>query len=180
MFKISNSIIALLIFFISIGCEEKISENDLNEYKALMDEINNTAIRTKWNGERLLAPVSIDMGILMDSTATLATNEIKHVRDAVAKLESVFAKNELFSGLAIDTSIPAAWAKKELQNSIAVQGNLDPELLPGDGSTLKEEVENLLDNLRNGPFIFNLGHGITPKARPENIQKLIDLIRSKN
>ncbi len=37
MFKISNSIIALLIFFISIGCEEKISENDLNEYKALMD-----------------------------------------------------------------------------------------------------------------------------------------------
>ncbi|MEE2773621.1 MAG: uroporphyrinogen decarboxylase [Pseudomonadota bacterium] len=92
----------------------------------------------------------------------------------------VFAKNELFSGLAIDTSIPAAWAKKELQNSIAVQGNLDPELLPGDGSTLKEEVENLLDNLRNGPYIFNLGHGITPKARPENIQKLIDFIRSKN
>lgn len=37
MFKISNSIIALLLFFISIGCEEKISENDLNEYKALMD-----------------------------------------------------------------------------------------------------------------------------------------------
>ena len=36
MFKISNSI-TLLIFFILISCDQKISENDLNEYKSIMD-----------------------------------------------------------------------------------------------------------------------------------------------
>ena len=30
---------------------------------------------------------------------------------------------------------------------------------------------------RNGPHIFNLGHGITPDASPDNVQLMIDTVR---
>ena len=30
---------------------------------------------------------------------------------------------------------------------------------------------------RGGPHIFNLGHGITPDADPENVQLMIDTVR---
>ena len=32
--------------------------------------------------------------------------------------------------------------------------------------------------VRNGPHIFNLGHGITPDADPENVQLMIDTVRN--
>ncbi|MEN8739537.1 MAG: uroporphyrinogen decarboxylase family protein, partial [Phaeobacter gallaeciensis] len=31
--------------------------------------------------------------------------------------------------------------------------------------------------LRGGPHIFNLGHGITPDADPDNVQLMIDTVR---
>ncbi len=89
----------------------------------------------------------------------------------------VFANNKLFSGLAIDTSIAPSWAKKELQSKIAIQGNLDPELLVGEGLLLQKEVTDLLRQLNDGPYIFNLGHGITPRASPDNVQRIIEIIR---
>ena len=29
-----------------------------------------------------------------------------------------------------------------------------------------------------GPHIFNLGHGITPDANPDNVQRMIDVVRA--
>jgi uroporphyrinogen decarboxylase len=31
--------------------------------------------------------------------------------------------------------------------------------------------------LSNGPHIFNLGHGITPDADPDNVRTMIDAVR---
>jgi uroporphyrinogen decarboxylase len=31
--------------------------------------------------------------------------------------------------------------------------------------------------LSGGPHIFNLGHGITPDADPDNVQRMIDAVR---
>ena len=53
----------------------------------------------------------------------------------------------------------------------------------------RETFENVIDLLTdatiditrafsNGPHIFNLGHGITPDADPENVQLMIDTVRS--
>jgi uroporphyrinogen decarboxylase len=39
------------------------------------------------------------------------------------------------------------------------------------------ETRRILTTLGNGPFIFNLGHGITPETPPENVGKLVDFIR---
>ncbi len=37
---------------------------------------------------------------------------------------------------------------------------------------------NLADHAEKGPHIFNLGHGITPDADPENVQLMIDTVRN--
>ena len=88
----------------------------------------------------------------------------------------LFSEVDEFSVLAIDSAVPAPWARK-LQDNIVIQGNLDPLLLVSGGSKLKHEVEYLLDNLNDKPYIFNLGHGITPDAKPENVELLMSYIR---
>ena len=42
-----------------------------------------------------------------------------------------------------------------------------------------DETRRILETLKNGPFIFNLGHGITPETSPDNVDKLVKFIRSQ-
>lgn len=90
----------------------------------------------------------------------------------------IFSKVEEFSVLAIDSAVPVVWAK-QLQNNVVLQGNLDPLLLVTGGDKLKREIDYLLDNLNEKPFVFNLGHGITPDAKPENVDFLVNYIREQ-
>ena len=80
-------------------------------------------------------------------------------------------------GLAIDTSVDAGWAAKNLQTDGCVQGNLDPKLMVTGGDALRDEAKRICAALKGGPHIFNLGHGITPDADPENVHVLLDAIR---
>ena len=43
--------------------------------------------------------------------------------------------------------------------------------------TLVRETRRVVDAFRKGPHIFNLGHGITPDASPDNVQLMIDTVR---
>ncbi|MBF9039871.1 uroporphyrinogen decarboxylase [Rhodobacterales bacterium LSUCC0387] len=79
--------------------------------------------------------------------------------------------------LALDTSVDATWAAQHLQKDGCVQGNLDPKLMITGGDVLRQEARRILDALKNGPHIFNLGHGITPEADPENVHVLLEEIR---
>ncbi len=88
-----------------------------------------------------------------------------------------FANSGAFDALAMDTSIPADWARDVLQPKVAVQGNLDPMHMVTGGQALEDETKRLLDILGQGPYIFNLGHGITPDADPKNLEKMLKVIR---
>lgn len=88
-----------------------------------------------------------------------------------------FADAGCFDALAMDTSIPADWARDVLQKKVAVQGNLDPMHMVTGGEMLESETKRLLEILGDGPFVFNLGHGITPDGQPENIEKMLRVIR---
>ena len=46
------------------------------------------------------------------------------------------------------------------------------------GTELIKETKKIVEALSNGPHIFNLGHGITPDADPDNVQVMIDTIRN--
>ena len=88
----------------------------------------------------------------------------------------LFSETKEFSALAIDQSVPPSWAKT-LQEKTIIQGNLDPLHLVTGGKKLQTEVQYILENLNSSPFVFNLGHGITPDAKINNVELLIKYVR---
>ena len=79
--------------------------------------------------------------------------------------------------IAIDNSVSAEWAAEHLQPDGCVQGNLDPRHMVTGGPELVAEAKRIVRAFSGGPHIFNLGHGITPDADPENVHRLIEAIR---
>jgi len=89
-----------------------------------------------------------------------------------------FAKAVGADCLAIDNSVSADWAAEHLQPDSCIQGNLAPQHMVTGGQPLIDETRRIVQAFRNGPHIFNLGHGITPDADPENVQLMIDTVRN--
>ncbi|MBC8444999.1 MAG: uroporphyrinogen decarboxylase [Rhodospirillaceae bacterium] len=81
------------------------------------------------------------------------------------------------TGISLDANIPLEWARENLQSLVTVQGNLDNQLLVAGGPALDEAVLRIKKILGMGPFIFNLGHGIVPATPPENVARVVDLVR---
>jgi len=88
-----------------------------------------------------------------------------------------FARAQIGDGLSLDPSVPLEWAWTQLQGEVALQGNLDPQLLVAGGPMLRAATERILTTLGSGPFIFNLGHGIVPETPPEHVAELVKLVR---
>ena len=81
--------------------------------------------------------------------------------------------------ISIDSEINAHWAKEEMLNT-PIQGGLDPKiLLTDDREKIKKNTENYLEVFSNYPYIFNLGHGVLPETKPETIEYIISIVRSK-
>jgi uroporphyrinogen decarboxylase len=79
--------------------------------------------------------------------------------------------------IALDDGVSAAWAAEKVQPGGCVQGNLASSHMVTGGEALVRETREIVEALRGGPHIFNLGHGITPDADPENVQLMIDTVR---
>ncbi|MFV1878516.1 uroporphyrinogen decarboxylase [Nioella sp.] len=88
-----------------------------------------------------------------------------------------FAKAVGADCLAIDNSVSATWAAENLQPDSCIQGNLAPGHMVTGGQALIDETRRIVEAFQGGPHIFNLGHGITPDADPENVQLMIDTVR---
>ncbi|MBC7139613.1 MAG: uroporphyrinogen decarboxylase [Defluviimonas sp.] len=80
--------------------------------------------------------------------------------------------------VALDNSVSAEWAAAKVQVDGCVQGNLAPQHMVSGGQALVEEAQRIVRAFRGGPHIFNLGHGITPDADPENVAAMIAAVRS--
>ncbi len=83
------------------------------------------------------------------------------------------------TALSIDASVPPSVAAATLQKLGTVQGNLDPRLLVAGGAALEEAAMAILGALRDGPFIFNLGHGVLPETPVAHVERLVEIVRSK-
>ena len=77
----------------------------------------------------------------------------------------------------LDWAIPMKFAKK-VQDSVPIQGNLDPKRLIAGGSALDEGVDRILQNLVGGPLVFNLGHGITPETSIAHVEQMVARVRN--
>ena len=81
-------------------------------------------------------------------------------------------------GMAIDWTVPLDFAR-ELQKDSAIQGNLDPMRLVAGGQQMRERIDRILEALVDGPFIFNLGHGVTPETSPDHMAQLVAHVRGR-
>ncbi|MGB7271631.1 MAG: uroporphyrinogen decarboxylase [Albidovulum sp.] len=79
--------------------------------------------------------------------------------------------------VALDNSVSADWAAEHVQKDGCVQGNLAPGHMVTGGQALVDETRRIARAFAKGPHIFNLGHGITPDADPDNVQRMIDALR---
>ena len=79
-------------------------------------------------------------------------------------------------GIALDATVPLDTARR-LQQKVAVQGNLDPEILLAGGAALDSAADRIVAALSGGRFIFNLGHGVLPQTPVENVARLVEWVR---
>ncbi|MFA7432662.1 MAG: uroporphyrinogen decarboxylase [Gemmobacter sp.] len=79
--------------------------------------------------------------------------------------------------VALDNGVSAEWAAAHVQPDGCVQGNLAPQHLVTGGPALIESTRRIVRTFSGGPHIFNLGHGITPEADPENVALMIATVR---
>jgi len=89
-----------------------------------------------------------------------------------------YVRNVGVDGVAIDTSVSPVWAAEFLQGEVTVQGNLDPIVLIEGGDKMIEQAQQIRENLQEGPFIFNLGHGVLPSTPVENLIKLAKYLKA--
>jgi uroporphyrinogen decarboxylase len=82
--------------------------------------------------------------------------------------------------IGIDHGIALEEAERRLPRDMGMQGNLDPALLTdADARTVAAETRRLLEKMRdrNG-YIFNLGHGVPPAAKMENLEALVETVQN--
>ncbi len=89
-----------------------------------------------------------------------------------------FAETTGADCVALDSTVDADWAAERVQVGSCVQGNLDPGLLVIGGQSLVGETKRIAKAFSEGPYVFNLGHGITPDADPTNVHRIMEVIRS--
>lgn len=89
-----------------------------------------------------------------------------------------FAKATGADCVALDNSVTPEWAAEHVQCDGCVQGNLASSHMVTGGADLVSATERVVRAFQNGPHIFNLGHGITPDASPDNVALMIDTVRS--
>jgi uroporphyrinogen decarboxylase len=77
----------------------------------------------------------------------------------------------------LDWMIDRAFARDEIQRRRPVQGNLDPLVLLAGGSALDRAIDTVLEAFADGPFIFNLGHGILPETPIAHVEQMLARVR---
>jgi uroporphyrinogen decarboxylase len=99
-------------------------------------------------------------------------------RGAGALVEG-YAERTPVQGVALDTQASAALGRRLQANGKTIQGALDNLLLRAGGPALDARVEQLLRQWSDGPYIFNLGHGVMPDTPLEHIARVVERVTGR-
>lgn len=80
-------------------------------------------------------------------------------------------------GVSVDETMPLEWVKMHLQSKVTVQGNVDAFALVAGGAALDEAVDRVINCWSDGPFVFNLGHGINQFTPVAHVEQMIARVR---
>lgn len=86
----------------------------------------------------------------------------------------------------LDWTVNLARARAQLQDQVALQGNLDPNVLFAPPEAIREQARAVLDSFGRpqrsdgswGGHVFNLGHGISQHTPPEHVSVLVDEVHA--
>ncbi len=92
-----------------------------------------------------------------------------------AALAERYAHEVAVQGVALDTACPLSIGQR-VQKIKTIQGALDPLLLRAGGPLLDRRVDQLLEAWGQGPWIFNLGHGILPDVPVAHVEQVLKRI----
>lgn len=84
----------------------------------------------------------------------------------------------------LDWTVNLGQARRRVGDRVALQGNLDPNVLFAQPAQIEAEVIRTLDSFgppqaadgRWAGHVFNLGHGISPFTPPEHVQVLVETV----
>ena len=91
-----------------------------------------------------------------------------------------YARATGVDGIGVDHMCDIAFAATVVPPNVALQGNLDPVLVLDGGPVMEDEARRIVAAMKGRPFIFNLGHGVTPPTPPENVARLVAVVRGAN
>lgn len=90
-----------------------------------------------------------------------------------------YAARAPVQGVALDTQASFAMGKRIQAGGKTIQGALDNLLLRAGGPALDARVDAFLEAWNDGPYIFNLGHGVIPDTPIEHIARVVSRVTGK-
>ena len=99
-------------------------------------------------------------------------------RGAGSLVENYAAKVPVHA-VALDTQASAKLGQKIQAEGKVIQGALDNLLLLVGGAALDRRIDTLLEQWGDGPYIFNLGHGVLPETPIAHIEQLVRRVTGK-
>ncbi|MEF3192863.1 MAG: uroporphyrinogen decarboxylase [Halothiobacillaceae bacterium] len=80
--------------------------------------------------------------------------------------------------LGLDWTTDIGEARRRVGEHVALQGNMDPNVLYASPKRIREEVASILAAYGAGSgHVFNLGHGIHPGIDPEHVAAFVEAVR---
>ncbi len=81
------------------------------------------------------------------------------------------------NGVGLDWTLSIDEARKRVGDKVALQGNLDPNVLYAAPETIRQHAKQLIEKFGNHTgHVFNLGHGIHQTVNPDNLKVLVDAV----
>jgi uroporphyrinogen decarboxylase len=82
--------------------------------------------------------------------------------------------------ISVDWRLPIDRAWERVGHDRGIQGNLDPALLLGPWDRVERAALAVLDSVGGRPgHVFNLGHGVLPETDPDDLARLVGLVRER-
>ena len=116
-----------------------------------------------------------DLKIFLDKNKIKQTPIILFTKGNGQCLESMASTG--CDAISLDWTVDIGRARQLVGDRVALQGNMDPQVLYASPQRICEEVALILKSYGPGPgHIFNLGHGIAPDVDPERVKVLVDAV----
>jgi uroporphyrinogen decarboxylase len=120
----------------------------------------------------------------------LVMQQLKRTQDGVAIPAIVFTKGGGLwldqiadigaDAVGLDWTVNLGQARARVGHKVALQGNLDPNVLFAGPEEIRNEVSKLLHSFGrhdgSSGHVFNLGHGISQFTPPESVSVLVDAV----